>query len=81
MKTNNYSKLKTIIQVMGKYGIAPISKQKRSNFVEDMGFDKVFLDGLIYDVEDALKVELQEDVARSLRSPAELINHMLQYQN
>ncbi|WP_215225246.1 hypothetical protein [Echinicola shivajiensis] len=81
MKTNNYSKLKTIIQVMGKYGIAPISKQKQSYFMEDMGFDRVFLDGLIYDVEDALKVELQEEVAQSFRSPVELIDHMLQYQN
>ncbi|MBD8489644.1 hypothetical protein IFO69_12885 [Echinicola sp. CAU 1574] len=81
MKTNNYTKLKTIIEVMGKYGITPISKLKRSDFVKDMGFDKVYLDGLIYDVEDALQVELNEETANSLKSPDELIRYMLQHQN
>ena len=81
MKANNYTKLKTIIEVMGKYGIKPISKVKRSDFMEDMGFDRVFLDGLIFDVEDALHLELTEEMAHSLRSPEELIRHMIQHQN
>ncbi|AGA77817.1 hypothetical protein [Echinicola vietnamensis] len=81
MKANNYTKLKTIIEVMGKYGITPISKVKRSDFMEDMGFDRVFLDGLIFDVEDALHLELTEEMAHSLRSPEELIRHMIQHQN
>ncbi|AWW31096.1 hypothetical protein DN752_13710 [Echinicola strongylocentroti] len=81
MRTNNYTKLKTIIEVMEKYGITPISKVKGADFVKDMGFDQIYLNGLIFDVEDALHLELSEEMAHSLRSPEELIRHMIQYQN
>lgn len=81
MKTNNYTKLKTIIEVMGKYGIAPISKVKQADFVLDMGFDPIYLNGLIFEVEDALHVEVREDMIHHLKNPSELIGHMLEYQN
>ncbi|GGZ35065.1 hypothetical protein GCM10007049_30600 [Echinicola pacifica] len=81
MKTNNFTKLKAIIEVMGKYGIHPISKVKSADFVKDLGFDKVYLNGLIYDVEDALHLELQEEVISSITNPDALIKNMLQHQN
>ncbi|WP_137401982.1 acyl carrier protein [Echinicola rosea] len=81
MKTTNYTKLKTIIEVMGKYGITTVSKVKRSDFVEDMGFDQIYLNGLIFEVEDALHLELSEEMAHSLKSPEELIRFMIQHQN
>ncbi|MDN3669379.1 hypothetical protein QWY93_08560 [Echinicola jeungdonensis] len=80
MKTN-YTKIKTIIQVMGKYGVKPLSKMKGADFVHDLGFDAVYVGGLIYDVEDALHVRLDDDEAKNLRNPQELIGSMLRYQN
>lgn len=81
MKTTNFRKIKAMIEVMGKYGISPISKVKKSDFVKDMGFDKVYLGGLIYDVEDALNVQLKEEEVNLIHCPDELIHSMLKYQN
>ncbi len=81
MKNNNYTKIKTIIKVMGKYGIAPLSKVKGSDFVQDLGFDQIYLGGLIYDVEDALHVQLNDEEVKNLRNPQELIGLMLRYPN
>jgi len=81
MKATKFTKIKMMIEVMGKYGISPISRLKRSDFVKDMGFDKVFLGGLIYDVEDALNVRLKEEEVNLLNCPDELITYMLEYQN
>ncbi|MDN3671371.1 hypothetical protein QWY93_19110 [Echinicola jeungdonensis] len=34
---------------MGKYGVKPLSKMKGQIFVHDLGFDAVYVGGLIYD--------------------------------
>ncbi|GAB3650080.1 hypothetical protein GCM10028791_16800 [Echinicola sediminis] len=81
MKTTNFRKIKAMIEVMGKYGISPISKVKKSDFVKDMGFDKVYLGGLIYDVEDALNVQLKEEEVDLINCPSELISYMVEYRN
>jgi len=78
---NNYTKLKAIVAVLGQYGIAPVAKVRQADFVEDLGFDKVFLNGLIFDVENVLHMELEEEIVNSLRKPEDLIQHFLQHQN
>lgn len=78
---NNYTRLKAIVEVMGQYGIAPVAKVRQADFVEDLGFDKVFLNGLIFDVENVLKVELNEEIVNSLKKPEDLIQYFLQHQN
>lgn len=75
---SNYMKIKSIVKVFKNYGIQWPSKVKEASFVKDLGFDKVFVGGLIYDVEEALHVSLNESEAEQLKSPKDVINYMLQ---
>ena len=76
-----YTKIKAIVEVMGQYGIAPVAKVRDADFVQDLGFDKIFLNGLIFDVENVLQMELEEDVVNAMQKPKDLIQHFLQHQN
>ncbi len=81
LEMNNYTRLKAIVEVFGQYGIAPVAKVMQADFVKDLGFDKVFLNGLIFDVENVLHMELEDEIVQSLRKPEDLIQYFLQHQN
>lgn len=81
LEMNNYTRLKAIVEVFGQYGIAPVAKVRQADFVKDLGFDKVFLNGLIFDVENVLHMELDDEIVQSLRRPEDLIQYFLQHQN
>ncbi len=76
-KMSNYIKLKSIVKAFKNYGIDQPSRVKEANFVKDLGFDKVFVYGLIYDVEEALHVSLNESEVEQLQSPKDVIEYML----
>ena len=81
LEMKNYTRLKAIVEVFGQYGIAPVAKVRQADFVKDLGFDKVFLNGLIFDVENVLHMELDEEIVQSLRKPEDLMQYFLQHQN
>lgn len=74
---SNYVKLKSIVKVFKNYGIDRPSKVKEANFVKDLGFDPVFVGGLLYDVEEALHLSLEQSEADKLESPKDVIEYML----
>lgn len=74
---SNYVKIKSIVRAFKNYGIDQPSKVKEADFIKDLGFDKVFVDGLIYDVEEALHVSLSEREVEQLQSPKDVIEYML----
>ena len=74
---SNYVKIKSMIKAFQNYGIYQPSKVKEADFVKDLGFDKAFVNGLIYDVEEALHVSLNESEVEQLQSPKDVIEYML----
>ena len=66
-----------MVKVFKNYGIDHPSKVMDAQFEKDLGFDKVFVGGLIYDVEEALQVFLNQDEADRLHNPKEVIQFML----
>lgn len=67
-----------MVKVFKNYGIAHPSKVMDSQFETDLGFDKVFVEGLIFDVEEALQVFLNEEEVSRIHNPKELIRYMLE---
>ena len=75
------SSLKKIIRVFRKYGIVIIGKRKFDDFYLDLHMDKIFVNGLIYEVEYALRKEISEENIPSLSTPLALVNAFLQVSN
>lgn len=73
----DYSKIKSMVKVFKTYGIDHPSKVRDAGFEKDLGFDKVFVGGLIYDVEEALQVFLNQEEADRIENPKDLIGYML----
>lgn len=74
---SNYVKIKSIVKAFKNYGIDQPSKVKEADFVKDLGFDKAFVNGLIYDVEEALRISLSEKEVAQLQSPKDVIEYIL----
>lgn len=73
----DYSKIKSMVKIFRTYGIHHPSKVRDAGFEKDLGFDKVFVGGLIYDVEEALQVFLNQDEVDLIENPKDLISFML----
>ncbi len=73
-----YAKIKAMVKVFKNYGISHPSKVMDSPFEAELGFDKAYLEGLIFDVEEALQVILTEEEIPLLRHPKDLFGHMLE---
>jgi len=73
----DYSKIKSMVKVFKSYGIHHPSKVRDAGFEKDLGFDKVFVGGLIYDVEEALQVFLDQEEVDRIQDPKGLIRYML----
>jgi len=78
---NRYAKIKTMVSVFDQYGMTPVSKVKKKDFVNDLGFDKVYVEGLFYDVERAMHVDLDATEVELLHTPNDLINFILTKSN
>ena len=73
----DYSKIKSMVKVFKTYGIDHPSKVRDAGFEKDLGFDKVFVGGLIYDVEEVLQVFLLQEEVDRIENPKDLIRYML----
>lgn len=74
----NITALRKTIEVFQSYGISLTGKRKRANFYNDLRMDKIFVSGLIYELESELKKELEDEKAANIQTPSELIYILLQ---
>lgn len=74
----NITALRKTIVVFQSYGIPLTGKRKGANFYKDLRMDKIFVSGLIYELESELKKELEDEKAASIQTPSELIYILLQ---
>ena len=73
--------LKKIIHVFRKYGIVIIGKRKFDDFYHDLHMDKIFVNGLIFEVEFALRKDISEECLTSVSTPQALVNAFLPVSN
>jgi len=72
------SNFKKIISVFRKYGIEIMGERKFDHFYNDLHMDKVFVNGLIYEVECELKSYLADEHLPKVSSPSALVFAFLQ---
>jgi len=70
--------MRKAIGVFQSYGIPLTGKKKAANFYNDLRMDKIFVSGLIFELEYELKKELEEEKIARIQTPSELINSLLQ---
>ena len=73
----NYEKKKKAIGVFNSYGIPLTGNRKNANFYEELKMDRMFVDGLIFELEFQLKKELEVDQISTLQSPSELLSALI----
>ncbi|MFC4870629.1 acyl carrier protein [Negadavirga shengliensis] len=73
----NFAALRKAIEVFRSYGIPLTGKKKAANFYNDLRMDKIFVSGLIYELEHELKTELEDEKIARIQTPSELINTLL----
>lgn len=74
---SDYSKIKSMVRVFKSYGIEYPSKVKKAGFENELGFDRIFVGGLIFDMEEAIQVYLGQEEADLIKNPLDVIRYML----
>lgn len=78
MQHNKITSIKKILGIFNKYGIQIMGKRKYDHFYKDLNIDKVFVDGLIFEVEYALEKELGDEYIQAVESPISLVKIFLE---
>ncbi|WP_163382374.1 acyl carrier protein [Cyclobacterium sp. SYSU L10401] len=73
----NITAMRKAIGVFQSYGIPLTGKKKAANFYNDLRMDKIFVAGLIFELEYELKREVEEEKVAHIQTPSELINTLL----
>ncbi|WP_114748356.1 acyl carrier protein [Pleomorphovibrio marinus] len=73
----NITALRKTIQVFSSYGISLTGKRKAANFYRDLRMDKIFVSGLIFELEYELKREIADEKVAKIQTPSELISTLL----
>ncbi|RZS98145.1 acyl carrier protein [Cecembia calidifontis] len=73
----NFEKKKKAIEVFQTYGIALTGKKKTADFFQELKMDKVFVDGLIYELELKLQKEIEIEKITALRNPSMVLEELL----
>lgn len=74
---NKFTNMKKAIGVFRSYGIPLSGKNKSANFYNELNMDKVFVDGLIFELEYELNKILEEEKIGRLETPSELLQELL----
>jgi acyl carrier protein len=74
---NKFSNMKKAIGVFRSYGIPLSGKQKSANFYKELHMDKVYVDGLIFELELELNKILKEEKIAQLETPSDLLQELL----
>ncbi|MFC4873164.1 acyl carrier protein [Negadavirga shengliensis] len=62
-----------MIEVFRLYGIQTIGKKKFASFYSDLKMDKIYVQGLIYELELTVNRQISDTQAATVESPAQLI--------
>lgn len=73
----NYNEYKKISKVFQQYGIVLTGKRKYDRFEQDLKMDKVFISGLIFDLEYELHKEIEDDKVKMVQAPVQLIELLM----
>ena len=73
----NYSDLRKISKVFHQYGIDLTGKRKFASFTQDLHMDKVFVNGLIFELEYELHKELEDEKVAQIQAPAQAIELLM----
>ncbi|PSL07976.1 acyl carrier protein [Cecembia rubra] len=73
----NFEKKKKAIEVFQTYGIPLTGKKKTADFFQELNMDKVFVDGLIYELEIKLQKEIELEKITALRNPSMVLEELL----
>ena len=69
--------LKKAIQVFHSYGITLIGQHKNADFIQQLGMDPVFINGLIFELEYQLHVIFQDEKLGTVNTPKDLISLLI----
>lgn len=72
-----YKELRKISRVFQDYGIVLTGKRKYDEFDRDLKMDKVFVKGLIFELEYQLKTQLSDDKLDEIQAPAQVIEMLM----
>ncbi len=67
--------LKAILAVFSSYGIALTGKRKHAHFYHQLRMDRVYIFGLIFELEILVGVTLEEDW-ETIQTPSDLISRL-----
>jgi acyl carrier protein len=73
----NYSKIRKIIQVFHLYGIKLSGDRKFVNLYDDLKMERIFVMGLIFELELASQVQVNDEDLNSLQEPVQIIYKLL----
>ena len=74
---NNIANLRKISKVFHQYGIDLTGKGKYASFEGDLQMDKVFVSGLIFELEYELRKELEDEKVAHVQAPAQIIELLM----
>jgi acyl carrier protein len=75
MKNND--DFRKIAKVFQQYGIDVTGKGKYASFETDLRMDKVFVSGLIFELEYQLRRELEDEKVAHIQDPAQIIELLM----
>jgi hypothetical protein len=70
------SMIKAMLGVFNSYGIALTGKKKHAHFYHQLRMDKVYVFGLVYELENLAGVAIEEDWG-GISTPSELMSRLL----
>lgn len=73
----NYSDLRKISRVFQQYGIALTGTNKYASFEDDLRMDKVFVNGLIFELEFELRKQIDDDKVDEVLAPVQIISLLM----
>lgn len=71
-----YSKIRKIIHVFHQYGISLFGKRKFDNLYHDLKIERIFVMGLIFELELVSQVQLNEEDVHSFQEPIQIIQKL-----
>lgn len=73
----NYTSLRKIVDVFHLYGISLTGKRKFVNLYTDLHMQRIFVSGLIFELELASNGQLNDDEVRSFTTPAQIVSRLI----
>jgi len=73
----NFRSFKKIINVFNIYGISLTGSRKYVNLYLDLHMERVFVMGLIFELELASKKQLSDSEAKEVQTPAQIISKLI----